>query len=265
MDQRTLIDQNNIDKVWDKVWQGQIEDQPSAVFKHRLFVEGYPIFSKYIPKATTSILEVGGGTGRYGLYYASEHPEVAVTITDIVDSSLKVVNMLKESMGLKNIKLQKEDARQLSFENNSFDLVMADVVIQHIPDYEKAITEMFRVVKPGGKVIVSAVNVYNPHSITKFVSQIFARRGYEYGYEKSFTHPELTQAFKSAGFSIVAKDGFYFSYGIYRLKYIHPMFALAGRVLNRASKILDKLMSRAWSINFGFEIMIVGEKPADLV
>lgn len=48
-----------------------------------------------------------------------------------------------------------QDMTRLSFKNESFDLLVTLEVLEHIPDYKKAVKEIFRVMKPGGSVIIT--------------------------------------------------------------------------------------------------------------
>ncbi len=50
--------------------------------------------------------------------------------------------------------VQKEDATQLSFGNGSFDWVIGNHILEHIPDDIKAMKEIFRVLKPGGRAVL---------------------------------------------------------------------------------------------------------------
>ena len=50
---------------------------------------------------------------------------------------------------------RKEDMNSLTFDDNTFDIVIAHHVLEHIPDDAKAMSELFRVLKPGGKAILS--------------------------------------------------------------------------------------------------------------
>jgi SAM-dependent methyltransferase len=51
-------------------------------------------------------------------------------------------------------KIKDEDATRLSFNDNSFDVVIGNHILEHIPDDTKAITEIYRVLKPGGRAIL---------------------------------------------------------------------------------------------------------------
>jgi SAM-dependent methyltransferase len=50
--------------------------------------------------------------------------------------------------------IQKADATQLSFADDSFDLVIGNHIMEHIPDDRKAMKEIYRVLKPGGQAIL---------------------------------------------------------------------------------------------------------------
>lgn len=52
-------------------------------------------------------------------------------------------------------------AENMSFESNYFDLVVSAWVLEHLPDPKKAFQEIFRILKPGGKVVFLTPNVWN--------------------------------------------------------------------------------------------------------
>jgi len=51
--------------------------------------------------------------------------------------------------------IRHEDAMNLSFENNYFDLLVSCDVFEHVPDIDKTLTEAFRVLKQKGKLLIS--------------------------------------------------------------------------------------------------------------
>ncbi|MGO9470599.1 MAG: class I SAM-dependent methyltransferase [Isosphaeraceae bacterium] len=56
------------------------------------------------------------------------------------------------------VSFQPEKLEQLSFADNTFDFVHCRGVLMHIPDWERALTELCRVLKPGGKLVVIETN-----------------------------------------------------------------------------------------------------------
>ena len=230
------------------------------IFTNRLFIEGYAVFKKYIPKEAKKILDVGGGTGRYGIAFAREFPCAEVIVTDILTEALGVGEALAKEVEVTNMRFEQQDALHLSYADGTFDVVFCDVVIQHIPQYQNALKEMTRVLKPGGTLIVSAVNTWNiPHALYKGVLHLFGN-SYEYGYERSFSPIELRHLLYGYHMERVAQGGFYFAYGLYRLKEHWCGFKLLGVVANRLSKIIDRFSRGWWSTLFGFEVFVVARK-----
>lgn len=250
-----MLTQDRVNRVWSTEWKkGGIAAK--AIFTQRLFVEGYPVFKKYIPKDPKRFLDVGAGSGRYGLKFAEEFPGAHVTITDVLDESVAMIAGFAKELSATNVTVAKEDIFSLSFAEETFDVVFCDVVIQHLSDVENAMREMRRVLKPGGVLIVSVNNKWNPHTIYKF----FAGKSYHYGYEKSYTQGELRELFVRCDFRIIALDGFYPAYSIYRLKRYWKPAALIGKILNRVNRLIDPWTGRFLSRHFGFEIFCVGRK-----
>lgn len=260
MDKEKHLNQNTVNAIWAGVWQNGKPSKFQDVFKHRLFVEGYPVFKKYIPREVKTILDVGSGSGRYGVSFARDFPDATVFLADIVEESLFFAKELTKETGVENVVFQKEDVGALSFQDNFFDVVFADAVLQHVPNRANAMKEMTRVLKSDGTLIISAVNVWNPpHSFYKKLLTVLGKP-YRYGYEKSFSQKELRDLFYRYHMEVIAEDGFYPAYGMYRWKEFYPIFKTLGRMVNRATKILDFFSKRFVSRTFGFEIFCVGKK-----
>lgn len=259
-----VISQKEINSVWKEEWNKDVKSDSVVFFGQRLFVEGYKIFSKYIPQEYGKIIiDIGSGSGRYGVKFAKDFPETKIIITDILQESLDIGKKLAEYQNVKNVEFKREDVLKMSFPDCFCDVVFCDVVIQHIPNYQQAVKEMKRILKPGGRMIIANLNYWNFHTLHKFVLKIIGKT-YEYGYEKSFTKKEMRELMKANDMKIIAEDGFYPAYGIYRLKNVYPkisgLFSFLGKAINRITKLFDYFSNRFFSKNFGIEIIIVAEK-----
>ncbi|MCK0126747.1 class I SAM-dependent methyltransferase [Gelidibacter sp. F2691] len=107
----------------------------------------------FINSLTGSVLEVGVGTGLSLQHYKSE---LQVTGIDFSDEMLAKAQSKVQRLGLDHVKsLQQMDARALDFPDGSFDTVAAMHVLSVVPDPEKVMSEIARVLKPGGKVVIT--------------------------------------------------------------------------------------------------------------
>lgn len=97
------------------------------------------------------VLEVGVGTGLCLPMYPA-HCEV--TAIDLSGAMLeKAAERVKEE-GLANVTLQRMDAGAMTFADSAFDLVIAAYVVTAVPDYRKLMSEMVRVSRPGGRLVM---------------------------------------------------------------------------------------------------------------
>ena len=97
------------------------------------------------------ILEVGVGTGiNTSLYPRHCH----VTGVDLSSSMLEKARERVAREGLRNARLLEMDAQNLTFADDSFEIVYAPYLISVVPDPVQVAREMKRVCRPGGKIII---------------------------------------------------------------------------------------------------------------
>ncbi|MBU0618885.1 class I SAM-dependent methyltransferase [Patescibacteria group bacterium] len=96
------------------------------------------------------VLEIGCGAGAFTRAIKHYRPDLEILGTDINPDVIK----LAQKKDRKNV-YQKADVEQLSFKANSFDAVLAFDVIEHLKNPQLAFSEIFRVLKPGGRLHVS--------------------------------------------------------------------------------------------------------------
>lgn len=101
-----------------------------------------------------NILDVATGTADLAIQAAKIHPKRIIGV-DISDEMLEIGRKKIKSKKLeKLISLQNADSESLPFADESFDITMAAFGVRNFEDLNKGISEMFRVLKPGGAIIV---------------------------------------------------------------------------------------------------------------
>jgi ubiquinone/menaquinone biosynthesis C-methylase UbiE len=97
-------------------------------------------------------LEIGSGTGYFTLNLMAAGLIGEATCTDISPGMLSTLSANAERLGLK-VTTTVADAERLSFEDESFELVLGHAVLHHIPDLPRAFREFERVLAPGGTLM----------------------------------------------------------------------------------------------------------------
>jgi ubiquinone/menaquinone biosynthesis C-methylase UbiE len=118
------------------------------------------------PMAGERVLEVGPGTGYYTLDLAQwVGHEGAVEILDVQQEMLDHTIRRARERGLWNVNPTQGDARELPYDDDSFDAAILVTVLGEIPDQDAALREVARVLKPRGRLIVGEL-FGDPHMVT---------------------------------------------------------------------------------------------------
>jgi ubiquinone/menaquinone biosynthesis C-methylase UbiE len=115
------------------------------------------------------VLEVGCGSGIAVQLFAESGANV--TAVDLTPWAVATTRARLAAFGLDG-KVFEADGEALPFENGSFDLVFSWGVIHHSTDMERALSELVRVCRPGGQVVIM---VYHRHSLFFLVYRGFMR------------------------------------------------------------------------------------------
>lgn len=132
-----------------------LSEEPDRAFARRAQI----IFENLKLSGKEKILEVGCGRGFYLKTLKTLWPDLEVTGIDL---NQKYLDQAKKFLGNLEVQLVCADATKLPFKDNSFDRIIATEVLEHISDDQKAIAEMYRVLKPGGIAIVTVPNTNYP-------------------------------------------------------------------------------------------------------
>jgi ubiquinone/menaquinone biosynthesis C-methylase UbiE len=102
-----------------------------------------------------NLLDVGAGTAQIPIELCRRHPTVRIVAIDMAEHMLRVGRANVERAQLtERVELRLCDAKRMPFADRSFDAVMSNSIVHHIPEPFAVFTEMARVVKPGGVLFV---------------------------------------------------------------------------------------------------------------
>ena len=132
-------------RPWDK--HARNYDRQMAFWERRLFGDGR---AWVCAQATGQVLEVAIGTGRNLPLYP---PEVRLTGVDFSPQMLQHAQRRADQLG-RQVDLRLGDAQALDLPDASFDTVVCTLSLCVIPDDRRAIAEMRRVLRPGGRLLL---------------------------------------------------------------------------------------------------------------
>lgn len=240
----------NIKESWDKTW----DDLGGAEVKlggldYDVQVE--KLHQELRPYKGKKVIEVGCGSGYFSLQMARERAEV--TLFDISPQALKISGKLFKKNKI-TPKLVLGDALSSLVKSNTYDIVWNGGVIEHFYDKGKVklLSEMKRIVKPGGIVLVSCPNKWDwPFSIAKIRSE---RAGtWAFGYEDLISPVKIRQLFISSGMKNPKVYSFDPIVGWWFLPHTRRLLKLLG---------LEKHFFHSLKIPFGHVTNTVWKKPA---
>lgn len=103
----------------------------------------------------STLLDVATGTGDVAIMAHKHFPQCKITGIDISEGMLEVgVQKIKAHKLENSISLIKGDSEAINFPDNAFDSVIVAFGVRNFHDLEKGLTEMRRVLRPGGKMVI---------------------------------------------------------------------------------------------------------------
>jgi ubiquinone/menaquinone biosynthesis C-methylase UbiE len=152
------------------------------------------------------ILEVGCGRGATLLELARQGAQVVGL--DYAQTAISTCEALRSAMKLDDsAEFLLGDARALPFDSGSFDFVYSIGLLEHFEQPSVLLSEQYRVLKPGGVVLVQVPQKYSVYTLAKIP---LTKLGYwPYGgWETQFSAGELQELVQHAGFRPVSMFGY---------------------------------------------------------
>jgi ubiquinone/menaquinone biosynthesis C-methylase UbiE len=98
------------------------------------------------------VLEIGGGSGAMAAELLQRYPDTTMVVTDFDEAMVENAATRLRRYG-QRAEVRQADATSLPFDEASFDTVVSFIMLHHTVEWEKALAEATRVLRPGGKLI----------------------------------------------------------------------------------------------------------------
>ncbi len=193
----------------------------------------HDLINKFVKNKPISILDVGCGPGAL-MTELKQYGQV-----EGVDFSPDAVSFCK-SRGIESV--QVAPAESLPFPSENFDLVLALDVLEHLKDDDKAMKEIYRVLKPNGQIIIFVPAFNFLWSITDVLSQHYRR----------YRLKNLVQLVEGNNF--VIKKRSYFNFFLFSpIASVRLLVKTLGIQMQDENKIGNKLVNKLMYLIFSTE------------
>lgn len=159
------------------------------------------LWPKGKPASGESLIELGCGPGFYSCGLAERFREINVLGVDRSPSQLNWAREKAQTLGLNNCFFQSDNVLDLSHGDNAFDVLIASRLFTVLPDRARAVAEIFRVLRPGGRCFIAEPRYAFWASIPLYTMWLLAgithfRKGYrEPGKAKVLSTREMNRLF----------------------------------------------------------------------
>ncbi|MFA6186034.1 MAG: methyltransferase domain-containing protein [Phycisphaerae bacterium] len=176
------------------------------VLEYEQTVRSRIVFSMLDPNPGEAILDVGCANGRDLIILFKK----GCKCTGIDFSSSMIEEAKKDFLknNIEGIEVETGDATVLGFPDKTFDKIYASEVLEHIPNYGSAVSELARVLRPGGCLVISTPNRRSWYGFDRYVIwEKLLRKKWRHPYDAWKTFEELLHTLDSNGFKIVSVGG----------------------------------------------------------
>src|SRR4051812_17780489 len=107
------------------------------------------------PAPGQKLIELGCGPGFYSCRLAQEFAEIAVLGIDQSPKQLAWAREKRNRLGLRNCRFKSDNVLELSLAEGSVDILIASRLFTVLPNRRRAVAEMYRVLRPGGRCFIA--------------------------------------------------------------------------------------------------------------
>ncbi len=212
------------------------------------FNNGLILIEKLGIKTGHNVLDIGCGTGRLTLHVTKTIGPSGRVVG--IDPSVQRIEVAQRKVGdapLLNVSFEIGNSNDLyHFEDDIFDIIYLNIVLHWIQEKEDALAQIYRVLKPGGKLGITTGNKDKPYTVKSIIDEVLRLPRYTGAVdaEKQTSKPvnmsELKALLEGAGFKIIEinckRDPRYFETPIKCIEYVEA--SLFGNFLSNVPEAL---------------------------
>src|SRR5437899_2426196 len=113
------------------------------------------LWENQIPSPGIKVVELGCGPGFYSRKLALRFPQIVVTGVDRSEGQVRWAQQRAAAENINNCVFERVNALALPSDDASFDVLIASRIFTVLPDRERAVAEMFRVLSPSGRCFIA--------------------------------------------------------------------------------------------------------------
>lgn len=202
---------------------------------------------KNLIKEKTRILDIGCGDAFLLDEIKKINPNIEYIGLDLSKNKLIKLRKLKKSIFICG------DAENLPFNQNSFDLIIAQEIIEHVPSPTNLLNDITRVLKKKGKVIIATPSDIN---ITRSLRYIVKKPKYSLQHLTYFSEESLLNLVNFSNLKIIKKIRYGFTFPLSnRLLSLIPIF----KIKKEFHKILEIIFTKHFHF-FAEGLIVICEK-----
>jgi ubiquinone/menaquinone biosynthesis C-methylase UbiE len=115
----------------------------------------FALLASKLGKKEAKVLDIGTGTARIPLILSNLRPQWHITAVDLAESMLKLASQnIEKASKSQQITLTLVDGKKMPYDDHSFDVVMSNSLVHHIPNPLDLFKEIDRVVKANGSILI---------------------------------------------------------------------------------------------------------------
>ena len=153
------------------------------------------------PEKSDKVLDVATGNGFLAFEFAKRVSGANVIGCDMTRDMLLVAESIQKERGLDNVDFRVMDVESLGFEDGSFDIVSCRFAFHHFTDPGKAVSEMARVCKTGGKIVLVDGLSSEDAIKSEYHNRIEQLR--DPSHVRLYSQPELVGMLEDAGLKVI--------------------------------------------------------------